>query len=384
MNRDMHALAAELRHRFEFDLVHSHDWLVAGAAGVAARDIERRWLVTVHATEYGRHQGWVQHHPQSHIHAAERAMARRADHVITCSGYMRATSPACSASGREDHRDPERDRSARPRARRVGLPRCVPCSPRPRAARAAGRPSRLREGLPPRARRARAAAGAGRRPLRGRRHRHRGGRAQAPGPPAGTARARHVPGLGRRRHAPLPLPGADLCIVPSIYEPFGLVALEAMASDACAWSPTPAVCVRSCRSTAPSACASLRATQPPCARPRTGPDRRRRAWPADCAGARARAAVRLGRGGAAHRRGVPGPRGGHHTRGMTPPIGRGPDPPRLLYAHPPASHPAGPKRARRRPGPPSANYYASARRSGSLDPGRRRLTAAPYGVVGGA
>jgi len=89
MNGHMHALATELCDRFEFDLVHSHDWLVAGAAQLAARETDRPWLVTVHATEYGRHQGWVQNHPQSHIHAAERAMVRRADHVITCSRYMR-------------------------------------------------------------------------------------------------------------------------------------------------------------------------------------------------------------------------------------------------------------------------------------------------------
>src|SRR6185312_2313586 len=70
MNADMHALAADLCERFDFDLIHSHDWLVAGAARRAARQIKRPWLVTVHATEYGRHQGWVQNHPQSHIHAA--------------------------------------------------------------------------------------------------------------------------------------------------------------------------------------------------------------------------------------------------------------------------------------------------------------------------
>jgi glycogen synthase len=89
MNGHMLALAAELRDQLEFDLVHSHDWLVAGAAARAARAIERPWLVTVHATEFGRHEGWVQNHPQSHIHAAERAMVRSADHVITCSRYMR-------------------------------------------------------------------------------------------------------------------------------------------------------------------------------------------------------------------------------------------------------------------------------------------------------
>jgi glycogen(starch) synthase len=43
----------------------------------------------VHATEYGRHQGWVDKHPQSHIHAVEKRMVRAADRVITCSHYMR-------------------------------------------------------------------------------------------------------------------------------------------------------------------------------------------------------------------------------------------------------------------------------------------------------
>ena len=88
MNQHMAALGAELAERFEFDLVHSHDWLVADAAERIATAGELPWLVTIHATEYGRHQGWVQNHPQSHIHAVERHMARGADHVITCSDYM--------------------------------------------------------------------------------------------------------------------------------------------------------------------------------------------------------------------------------------------------------------------------------------------------------
>jgi glycogen synthase len=90
MNADMCELGQELVGRLGFDLVHSHDWLVAGAAEQIARRSGLPWLVTVHATEYGRHQGWVQKYPQSHIHAAERAMVRRADHVITCSRYMRS------------------------------------------------------------------------------------------------------------------------------------------------------------------------------------------------------------------------------------------------------------------------------------------------------
>ena len=45
--------------------------------------------MTVHATEHGRHQGWVSKHPQRHIHGVERRMVRAADGVITCSHYMR-------------------------------------------------------------------------------------------------------------------------------------------------------------------------------------------------------------------------------------------------------------------------------------------------------
>jgi glycogen(starch) synthase len=89
MNKDMRAMGAELCERYDFDLVHSHDWLVAGTAEPLARANARPWLVTVHATEFGRHQGWVDKYPQSHIHAVERDMVRNADHVITCSNYMR-------------------------------------------------------------------------------------------------------------------------------------------------------------------------------------------------------------------------------------------------------------------------------------------------------
>jgi glycogen(starch) synthase len=90
MNADMLRLGRELVDECDFDLVHSHDWLVAGAGKQLARGCALPWLVTVHATEYGRHQGWVQTYPQSHIHGAERDMVRRADRVITCSRYMRS------------------------------------------------------------------------------------------------------------------------------------------------------------------------------------------------------------------------------------------------------------------------------------------------------
>ncbi len=89
MNDDMRRLAFELSDRLEFDLVHSHDWLVAGAGASIANRLRRPWLVTVHATEFGRHGGWVDEHPQSHIHAVERRMLRRAARVVACSRYMK-------------------------------------------------------------------------------------------------------------------------------------------------------------------------------------------------------------------------------------------------------------------------------------------------------
>jgi glycogen synthase len=87
MNADMRAAGLGLD--CSFDLVHSHDWLVADAARALARRFGVPWLVTVHATEHGRHEGRVDQHPQSHIHGVERRMLRSADRVITCSAYMR-------------------------------------------------------------------------------------------------------------------------------------------------------------------------------------------------------------------------------------------------------------------------------------------------------
>ena len=88
MNDDMLVAGDALRERMSFDLIHSHDWLVAPAARELRDACDVPWLVTIHATEHGRHQGWVKQHPQSTIHAHERAMAREADGVIVCSHYM--------------------------------------------------------------------------------------------------------------------------------------------------------------------------------------------------------------------------------------------------------------------------------------------------------
>jgi glycogen synthase len=89
MNSDMLAAGVELGDRFDFDLVHGHDWLVAAACDHLARRFRAPLVTTIHATEHGRHQGWVEEHPQAYIHGVERWIANRSDRVVVCSYYMR-------------------------------------------------------------------------------------------------------------------------------------------------------------------------------------------------------------------------------------------------------------------------------------------------------
>jgi glycogen(starch) synthase len=89
MNGDMLAAGEALAEENDYDLIHGHDWLVAQAAAALAERVGVPYVTTIHATEHGRHQGWVQDYPQSHIHSVERWMARHADAVIVCSYYMR-------------------------------------------------------------------------------------------------------------------------------------------------------------------------------------------------------------------------------------------------------------------------------------------------------
>ncbi len=89
MNSDMLAAGVELGDQLAFDLVHGHDWLVANACDHLARRFDAPLVTTIHATEYGRHQGWVEDHPQTYIHGVERWITNRSQRVIACSAYMR-------------------------------------------------------------------------------------------------------------------------------------------------------------------------------------------------------------------------------------------------------------------------------------------------------
>src|SRR5665213_423475 len=89
MNEDMLVAGEALAGENDYDLIHGHDWLVAKASAALAKRTGVPYITTIHATEHGRHQGWVADQPQAHIHSIERWMARSADAVIVCSYYMR-------------------------------------------------------------------------------------------------------------------------------------------------------------------------------------------------------------------------------------------------------------------------------------------------------
>ena len=82
------AAATRVLRTHDVDLVHAHDWLVASAA-VGIRDAFGLPLVaTVHATEYGRHQGHLPGPMNRLIHGIEGWFVEHADRTIVCSTYM--------------------------------------------------------------------------------------------------------------------------------------------------------------------------------------------------------------------------------------------------------------------------------------------------------
>jgi glycogen synthase len=215
-----------------FDVVHGHDWLVADAAGALARRLGAPYVTTIHATEHGRHEGRVGRHPQSHVHAQERRMARRAARVVVCSHYMRGH--VADVLGLAEARVTVIPNGIDPRewgpAGDLAALRARHAAPDERLVLLTGRLVYEKgfqlalDALPGVIRRVGRVrflvAGAG------------------PYQPELEAQAARLGLLGHgaflgwigddRLHALYRI--ADLCVVPSLYEPFGLVALEAMAS----------------------------------------------------------------------------------------------------------------------------------------------------------
>ncbi|WDZ82519.1 glycosyltransferase family 4 protein [Micromonospora cathayae] len=72
-----------------YDVVHAHDWLVAHTAMTMRDHLDVPLVSTIHATEAGRHQGWLPKEMNRTIHAVEHWLSNESGRVIVCSGYMR-------------------------------------------------------------------------------------------------------------------------------------------------------------------------------------------------------------------------------------------------------------------------------------------------------
>jgi glycogen synthase len=233
MNEDMLAAGEVLADERSYDLVHGHDWLVARAGAALADRLGVPYMTTIHATEHGRHQGWVKDPPQSHIHSIEKWMARRANALVVCSYYMRGH--VADIFNLDE--------------RRIAV---IPNGVDPSELRPAGDLQALRSRYAPRQEKLVL--------LVGRLVYEKGFQLALDALPGVIDRVGNVrfvvAGSGtheqelkaQARRLGLSAHGsflgwigddalhslyriADLCVVPSIYEPFGLVALEAMASD---------------------------------------------------------------------------------------------------------------------------------------------------------
>lgn len=216
------------------DVVHGHDWVVAQAAGTISALTGAPLVATVHATEHGLYQGHLDSDFSRWRHSVECDLVRTAGRTITCSAAMRDEVVDALAA------DPTRVR-------------VVPNGVHPQAW----------VGSPDQHRRARADLGlSDDTPLLvlvGRLEHEKGAQdaiaavasmADRTPPPhlalvgegarrgdlLAQARAQHLqervhlPGKLSDAEVAALLGAADVALVPSRYEPFGIVALEAMAS----------------------------------------------------------------------------------------------------------------------------------------------------------
>jgi glycogen(starch) synthase len=216
-----------------FDLVHAHDWLVTHSAVTMKDHLRVPLIATLHATEAGRHQGWLSGDLSRSIHAVESWLGGEAERVLVCSQYMRREAEALFGLPGERievipngvdlprwETDPARVAAARDRyagdgpllgfAGRLvyekGVQHLIGALPELR---------RRHGGV----RLVIAGDGPQRGELEGTAHR------------LGIAHAVHFTGfIGAELGATMA--ATDAMVVPSIYEPFGLVALEAAAVGA--------------------------------------------------------------------------------------------------------------------------------------------------------
>ncbi len=84
--------ASAARHLRDFDpeIIHCHDWMTtrAGISASAVADVPL--VATIHATEWGRHQGYLSSEISRTVDSVERYLAQTANGLIVCSSAMRS------------------------------------------------------------------------------------------------------------------------------------------------------------------------------------------------------------------------------------------------------------------------------------------------------
>jgi glycogen(starch) synthase len=86
-NHQLTQLAARLG-RWKPQIVHAHDWLVAWSADTLKTLWNVPLVATIHATERGRHGGYVPQGPPAEINSIEWWLTYQAREVIACSRFM--------------------------------------------------------------------------------------------------------------------------------------------------------------------------------------------------------------------------------------------------------------------------------------------------------
>jgi glycogen(starch) synthase len=89
LNHAMTRASYALGRTWRPEVVHAHDWLVGHAAANLRQAFEVPVVATMHATEAGRHQGWLPTQLSKSIHTLEWWLTFEARRVIACSQHMR-------------------------------------------------------------------------------------------------------------------------------------------------------------------------------------------------------------------------------------------------------------------------------------------------------
>ncbi|WP_158598214.1 glycosyltransferase [Falsibacillus albus] len=88
LNNAMIQKGIELFRSHSFDVIHAHDWLVGSAAKFLKKQFNIPLVTTIHATEHGRNNG-INNEVQRFIHEKEQELVHLSDELIVCSEYMK-------------------------------------------------------------------------------------------------------------------------------------------------------------------------------------------------------------------------------------------------------------------------------------------------------